>query len=220
MRVVTLPGVFKPRSDSWMLADALRRIIPGPGADALDVCTGSGLLAVTAAQAGANATAIDVSRRAVATVKMNARLNGVGDRVEAIRGDLFAPLNADRRFDVIVSNPPYVPAEADELPARGAARAWDAGRDGRALLDRVCADARRRLKPGGALLLVHSSLCGTEQTLSRLRDSGLEPKVAERHRGPLGPLMLKRTEELEQSGVLEPGRRDEEVVVIEARRPA
>ena len=72
------------------------------------------------------------------------------------------------RFDAIVSNPPYVPAPTDELPARGPARAWDAGRDGRALLDRICAQAPDHLRPGGVLLVVHSSLLGYERTAELL----------------------------------------------------
>src|SRR3954447_22936885 len=97
MRIVTLPGVFRPRPDSWMLARHLCAQIR-PGASVLDLCTGSGAIAVAAARHGgaANVTAIDVSRRSVATVRINARLNGV--RVRALRGDLFAPV-AGERFD-------------------------------------------------------------------------------------------------------------------------
>src|SRR5688572_17749631 len=101
MRIITLPGVFQPRSDSWMLAEALRGWMPA-GARVLDLCTGSGVLALTAAQHGAEAvTAVDVSRRAVLTVRCNAVLNGV--RVRAVRGDLFDAVG-DERFDLIASN--------------------------------------------------------------------------------------------------------------------
>ena len=93
MRVATLPGVFRPRSDSWLLAAHLRAEMTGlpPAPSVLDVCTGSGAIAIAGAQAGAGAvTAVDVSRRSVLTVRINARLNGV--RVRALRGDLFAPV--------------------------------------------------------------------------------------------------------------------------------
>ena len=114
-----------------MLAAALREHPPPPGAAALDVCTGSGLLAVQAALLGARVTAVDVMRRALLSARANARLNGV--RVRTCQGSLFDGLDGER-FDTIVSNPPYVPAPREELPARGPQRAWDAGRDGRALL--------------------------------------------------------------------------------------
>jgi release factor glutamine methyltransferase len=207
VKVVTLPGVFSPISDSWMLADALRRETVWEGCRVLDLCTGSGVLAVTAAKRGARATAIDVSRRAVLTVQLNARLNRV--RVRALRGHLFEPV-ARERFDCIVSNPPYVPSTTDALPRNGASRAWEAGRDGRVLLDEIIARAPEHLRPGGSLLVTHSTLIGERETLDRMRAAGLSAEVVERRRGPLGPLMRKRVEE----GVLPPTVTEEEVLVI------
>jgi release factor glutamine methyltransferase len=211
MRLLTLPGVFRPRPDSWLLLRALRAERLPPGARVLDVCTGSGLLAVGAAMDGARATAIDVSRRAVLCAALNARLNGV--RVRALRGHLVEPVRGER-FDAIVSNPPYLPAEHDELPAHGPARAWDAGRDGRALLDALCAQAPGLLAPGGVLLLLHSDLCGTGRTLAALRAQGLHAEPVVRHRGPLGPLLGARAAMLEARGLLAVGQRDEETVIV------
>lgn len=217
MRLVVMPGVFAPRSDSWMLARRLRDELR-PGASVADVCTGSGVLAVSAAMAGAaKVTAVDVSRRAAMTARLNARLNGVS--VRALRGDLLEPV-AGERFDLIVSNPPYVPAADDELPTSGPQRAWDAGRDGRALLDRICAQAPEHLQPGGTLLLVHSSVCGADRTVKMLSERGLAAEVASRTRGPLGPLLSARAATLEQHGLLEPGAREEDVVVIRGRARA
>jgi release factor glutamine methyltransferase len=217
MRIATLPGVFRPISDTWLLAGVLREL--APGASVLDACTGSGALAVTAALAGArDVTAVDVSRRAVLTVRLNARLNGVP--VRARRGDLFGSLH-DQRYDVIVSNPPYVPdPSGDRLPTRGPQRAWDAGRDGRVVLDRLIAEAPLHLRPGGTLLVVHSEICGTDVTLDALRAAGLQPAVATRHRGPLGPLMRDRVDHLRAQGRLAPGQTEEEVVVIRGVLPA
>lgn len=162
-------------------------------------------------------TAVDLSRRAVLAAWLNGRLNGL--RVSALRGDLFAPVEG-RRFDAIVSNPPYLPSADDELPRRGAARAWDAGRDGRALLDRIIAGAPRFLRPGGLLMLIQSSITGVEPTLERLRACGLrEVDVVLRRRGPLGPLLSARAAELETRGLLRPSEREEELVAIRARQP-
>jgi release factor glutamine methyltransferase len=217
---MTAPGVHRPISDTWMLAAALRAEAPPAGAALLDLCTGTGALAVWAAlRLRAEATAVDVSRRAVLLARVNARLNGV--RVRALRGDLLAAVDGEH-FDAIVSNPPYVPSEqdTDELPTRGLRRAWDAGRDGRVVLDRICAEAPGRLRPGGVVLLVHSSVNGVQATVDRLAAGGLEADVAARHAGPLGPLMASRAAALEARGLLRPGQRDEEVVVIRGRRPA
>src|SRR5204862_6383750 len=171
------------------------------GDDERELCTGSGAVALELAAAGACVSAIDVSRRSVATIRLNALLRGL--RVRALRGSLFDPI-AGETFDLIATNPPYVPAPTDKLPERGARRAWDAGRDGRALIDPICHAAAAHLNPGGAILIVHSSLCGTDATLARLTEAGLEADVIARERGPLGPLMLARVEQLESSGALEP----------------
>jgi release factor glutamine methyltransferase len=212
VRLITLPGVFSPRSDSVLLA----RIVAErarPGSSALDPFTGSGILAIAAARAGARTTAIDVSRRAVACAALNARLAGV--RVRALRGDLFEPV-AGERFDLIAANPPYVPGAVDG-PVRGAARAWEGGPDGRALIDRLCDEAPRRLAPGGELLLIHSHVCGEQETLRRLEAGGLEAEVLVRSAGALGPLMAARRQELEAQEMLAPGQREEELLVFSGR---
>jgi release factor glutamine methyltransferase len=189
----------------------------GPGSRVLDVCTGTGYLAICASLLGAgHVTAIDASRRAAAAATLNARRNGA--LVQVLRGDLLEPV-ADAHFDLILSNPPYVPADSDALPRRGAARAWDAGRDGRALLDRLCADGPSLLAPGGRMLLVHSSLCGSEITETALRESGLEVEVLARHHIPFGPVMAQRAAELQRRGLTTPGQREEEILVVEGRRP-
>jgi release factor glutamine methyltransferase len=174
-------------------------------------------VALEAAAAGAEVTAVDVSRRSVATVRLNARLRGL--RVRALRGSLFEPVRG-QAFDVIATNPPYVPAADDTLPTSGPERGWDAGRDGRALIDPICDGAADHLHPGGALLIIHSSLCGVDETIARLSASGLEADVPFRERGPLGPLMLARVDQLEASGALKPGEREEDVVIVRGRKPA
>jgi release factor glutamine methyltransferase len=215
---VVLPGVFRPISDTWLLADALDAEPLAPGARVLDLCSGSGALAVRAAMRGPRAvTAVDVSRRAVATIRLNAVLNGV--QVRAVRGDLLAAVPGER-FDAIVSNPPYVPAPSDDLPTRGRERAWDAGRDGRALLDRICEQAPGHLRPGGVLLVVHSSLLGYERTAELLAAGGLEVDLAAQERGPLGPLMNGRRGHLEAEGLLDEGQDEEDVLVVRGRKQA
>jgi release factor glutamine methyltransferase len=120
---------------------------------------------------------------------------------------------ARERFDCIVSNPPYVPSTSDDLPRNGASRAWEAGRDGRKLLDQLIDEAPAHLRPGGCLLLTQSTLIGERETLERLRAAGLSAEVVERRRGPLGPLMRQRVEE----GVLPAGTTEEEVLIIRAQ---
>lgn len=214
MRLLRFPGVFQPISDSWILAGQLRQERLR-GASVLDLCTGSGMLGVQAALLGADeVVVVDVSRRALLSARGNAALNGV--RVTARRGDLFDPVTG-RRFDVIVSNPPYVPSPRADLPRQGLARAWEAGPTGRAFLNRICARAPDYLNPGGSLLLVHSAVCDTDETLDRLRAGGLEADVALRHLGGLGPRLRERAGWLRSVGLLD-GEQDE-LVVIRAQVP-
>jgi release factor glutamine methyltransferase len=112
-----------------------------------------------------------------------------------------------------VSNPPYVPSTSDELPRTGARRAWEAGPDGRVLLDRIIDGAPAHLRPNGVLLVTHSTLIGEEETLGRMRAAGLHAEVVERRRGPLGPLMQER----KRQGVIPAHVHDEEVLVLRGK---
>ena len=185
--LVRLPGVYAPRSDTDLLLDALTEAVR-PGQEVLDLCTGTGALAVAAARAGADVLAVDLSRRSVLNARLNAWLNRV--RLRAAAGDLWEPAG-DRRFDLIVANPPYLPGSAEP---EGEDRAWDAGPDGRALLDRICAGAADRLWPGGRLLLMQSSLAGVGLTERALEATGLRTRVVAQREGPLGPLAAERSD--------------------------
>ncbi|WP_326570007.1 methyltransferase [Actinacidiphila glaucinigra] len=207
------PGVYHPQDDTLLLEDALKRERLVDDADVLDLGTGSGALALAAAEA--QMTAVDASVSAVCTTWLNARLNGL--RVKVVRGDLCSPVSG-RRFDLITANPPYVPSPQAGLPTRGRALAWDAGSDGRALLDRICSDAPPLLAPGGVLLLVHSALCCVERTLGRLRHAGLRAAVTERRYIPFGPVLRDRSAWLEAQGLIAAGEEKEELVVIRAKR--
>jgi len=123
----------------------------------LDLCTGSGCLAILAALAfpRARIDASDLSAGALALARRNVKAHRLGDRIALHRGDLFAPL-AGQRYDLIISNPPYVDAKAmARLPTeyRHEPRlALAAGDDGLAVVRRILADAPRYLTRNGALL--------------------------------------------------------------------
>ncbi|MFI9645625.1 HemK2/MTQ2 family protein methyltransferase [Streptomyces sp. NPDC052040] len=207
------PGVYEPQQDTWLLRRALHREPIAPGANVLDLGTGTGTLALTAARLGARVTAVDISRRAVFATRVNALLSG--QRISVRRGDLTSAVPG-RSFDLVVSNPPYVPSPRRAAP-RGAARAWDAGGDGRLLLDRICDATTTLLRPHGVLLVVHSALCGVEETLARLSGSGLNAVVTDRARVPYGRVLLSRLGWLRQRGLAGDGL-EEELVVIRAVR--
>ena len=103
--------VLIPRPETELLVEAALRRLPrdAPGL-ALDVCTGSGCIAISLAAERPQATvmATDVSPDACALAGENAQVLGVGERVKVLQGNLFAPLPPGARFDVVVSNPPYI----------------------------------------------------------------------------------------------------------------
>ncbi|MHB1214474.1 MAG: peptide chain release factor N(5)-glutamine methyltransferase [Thiobacillus sp.] len=168
-------NVLIPRPDTELLVElALARIPPDMPMDVLDLGTGSGCLAITLAleRPLAHVTAVDRSTAALAIAQRNADI--LNARVEFLASDWFAAL-AGRRFNLIVSNPPYV-AAADPHLTRGDLRfeprtALAAGLDGLDDLRRLAAAARIHLKPGGALLMEHG-YDQTDAVQALLRENG------------------------------------------------
>lgn len=149
------PRVLIPRADTETLAEeAIRRT--HPGMRVLDLGAGSGALAIAIKlQDGAvDVTAVDISAEALSVAVENAeRLRAA---VRFVQGDLYAPL-AGERFDLIVSNPPYIPSEALSALQREVrwepALALDGGADGLAFYRRIVRGLPEHLTPGGSLLL-------------------------------------------------------------------
>ncbi len=123
---------------------------------ALDLCTGSGCLAILMAHAFPNAKvdAADISKDALEVAKRNVVDHGLADRVRLVQGDLFAKLGK-RMYDLIISNPPYVTSQAmHDLPPEyrhEPENALAAGADGLDIVRRILAGARAHLKPQGLL---------------------------------------------------------------------
>jgi len=151
--------VIVPRSFfAELLEDALAPWVADPEAvgSALDLCTGSGCLAVLMAHAfpQANIVAADLSADALAVAHRNVCDYGLQTRIELVRSDVFSGLDG-RRFDLIVCNPPYVTAEAmARLPAEylhEPQMALGAGEDGLDVVRRLLAESKQHLNPGGIL---------------------------------------------------------------------
>jgi ribosomal protein L3 glutamine methyltransferase len=123
----------------------------------LDLCTGSGCLAILAARHFPNAQidAIDISKDALEVAARNVREHGIADRVKLYRGDLFKPF-AGTRYDLIICNPPYVDADGlAALPSECRAEpklALDGGTDGLDVIRRILSEAKRHLLARGGLL--------------------------------------------------------------------
>jgi release factor glutamine methyltransferase len=153
-RLTVRPTVFHPRF--FVSSERFAAFIDGldlNGKRVIDVGTGTGILALAAARAGAeNVVAADINPNAALNADENARSNGMGGRVTGLCSNLLAALAPRPLFDVILSSPPKHAGEPRDLTDRG----WHAGpayRDVAALFDQ----ARERLKPGGKLYVMVSS---------------------------------------------------------------
>lgn len=153
--------VLIPRPDTETL---VMEIIDGAkglsASKILDLCTGSGCVAIATAKncKTAMVTASDISPSAVKIARENAEQNQVADRVTVIESDLFAAIPRDFKFDVIAGNPPYIPsAEIEKLEAEVSQHeprlALDGGSDGLSVLRRIIDAAPEFAAPRGLLLL-------------------------------------------------------------------
>jgi release factor glutamine methyltransferase len=154
------PAVLIPRPDTEHVvieALALAKKLESPRI--VDVGTGSGAIAIALARhhPGAQVIATDVSAEALEMARRNAEKHGLANRIRFLRGNLLEPV-AGEAFDLIVSNPPYIPsAELPRLPI-GVRQyepliALDGGPDGFAVFDRLVAQARTQLASGGYLVV-------------------------------------------------------------------
>ncbi len=215
-------GVYAPQHDSHLLVNVLARTGLASGHRVADLCTGSGVVAISAARQGATTvTGFDICPRAVRCARANALAAGV--EVEVHLGSWTRAVEF-RPFDVVACNPPYVPessnGDSEAIPTRaGPAWAWNAGPDGRLVLDPLCGAAPDLLADGGTLLLVQSEFAGIAQTLKSLQAVGMPAKVVAQQWIPFGPVLRARAKWLELTGRLQAGRRMEKLVVIRADKP-
>jgi release factor glutamine methyltransferase len=155
------PAVLIPRPDTELVVtECLDRARDMTTPRVLDVGTGSGCLAVAIARRhpGASVTAVDVSPEALAVARRNAARHEVAPRLRFLQGDLFTPLPAGEQFDFIVSNPPYIPRDEIRQLAPGVRDyephlALNGGPDGFEVLERLAAQAKDYLVPGGTLIV-------------------------------------------------------------------
>lgn len=160
------PHVLVPRPDTETVVEVIVKACSaradGKAAPwrVLDLCTGSGAIALALAKElpAARVIATDVSAEAVAIARRNVLRNKLDERVEVRHGDLFAPV-AGETFDIIASNPPYIAtsviATLSAEVKREPVLALDGGADGMVFYDRICRDAAAHLAPGGSLVVEH-----------------------------------------------------------------
>jgi len=167
--------VYEPAEDTFLIADSLAQIVK-EDTTVLDTGTGCGILAIIAARKAKKVVATDVNPHAVKCAKLNAKINGVSQKVEVRQGDLFQPIQKTERFDVIIFNAPYLPSSPREQRT-WIRRAWAGGSTGRQLIDHFIKEAPHYLKRNGKILLVQSSLTDIDKTLEKFQETNLKAQV-------------------------------------------
>ncbi|AKF06220.1 putative N(5)-glutamine methyltransferase PrmC [Sandaracinus amylolyticus] len=155
------PAVLIPRPDTETLIEAALERLPEDASGAvLDLCTGSGAIAVTLAaeRTGIEVDATDLSEAALEVAKKNASKLGVAERVRFHHGDLFAALPSPREYALIACNPPYIAEHeratlAPDVAQHEPGMALFSGPEGLDVLHRLCAEAPKWLAPGASILI-------------------------------------------------------------------
>lgn len=213
--IVDVRGVYPPSVDSALLCRHVVGELVGapPNHSVVELCAGSGIASIYAALAGAVVCAVDDRRDAVRAIAMNAAANDVV--VDSVQADVRT-WSPPEPVDLLVANPPYVPAPHDTFDGH----AWDAGPDGRAVLDVIVDRAAGILGAEGVLLLVFSDIAGVAEVVDRLTMNGLSGSVVDEARLEFGPVTRERAGWLAEKGLIEPGQTDERIVVVRAVRSA
>jgi release factor glutamine methyltransferase len=170
--IYTHPNVYEPAEDTFLLAENLdiqRRD------EVLEIGTGTGLIAVTAAQKSKKVTATDINEDAVKCALKNTITNRTYN-VELKQGNLFEPVK-DEKFDLILFNTPYLPTEEDEKLDDELNAAFDGGLEGRETIDKFIEEVKDYLNEGGRVQLVQSSLSDNEKTIQKLDALGFEASI-------------------------------------------
>lgn len=157
IRLGVNPAVLIPRPETEELAEkVIEEVRSRGGGRVLDLCTGSGAIAIAVAKnSPAEVTATDVSEAACTVARANAA--GAGASVKVLAGDMFAPV-AEEKFDVIVSNPPYIPhgdiaGLQDKVKKFEPLAALDGGEDGLDFYRTIAREGAERLTEGGVIFL-------------------------------------------------------------------
>lgn len=170
-------NVYEPAEDSFLFADNLTA---KQGDYVLDMGTGCGILGIIVAAEATRVVAVDVNPYAVRCAKENARMNHLANKMLFLQGSLFTSLRSEERFDLILFNAPYLPAEHEQDDS-WLECAWVGGATGRNIIDLFIHESQKHLRKDGLVFLMQSTLCDVDETILRFKENGLKTEiVAER----------------------------------------
>lgn len=174
----THPQVYEPAEDTFLLANNLEveRM-----SRALEIGTGTGLIAILASRKARMVIATDINPYALDCTLKNIIVNKAYN-VELRKGNLFESVK-DEKFDLILFNTPYLPTSEDETVDGELDAAWNGGPSGREVIDRFLCEMKDHLNPGGKVQMVQSTLSGNEETLEKLEELGFKASITAREKG-------------------------------------
>lgn len=178
--------VYEPAEDTFLIAE---KLIVEECDTVLDIGTGCGILAVLAAEKAKHVVAVDINPYAIECATKNAEVNGVEEKIEFRRGDLFQSIKPGEKFSLILFNAPYLPSEPHEERS-WIGKAWAGGPDGRIIIDRFVVGVSNFLADGGKFQLVQSSLSDVNRTLDAFVELGLDVIVAAHIKVPNETIIL------------------------------
>jgi release factor glutamine methyltransferase len=171
----TSEDVFNPKY--YVTSEFMaRHIMVKPGDDVLDMGTGSGIQAITAAQVAGRVVAVDINPKAVLMARKNVMANGLDHMISVHEGDLFSPIAPEDCFDLILFTPPYLEGTGQTVFDNAL---FDRGKE---LVRRFFAGAKDHLKSGGYVQMVYSSIARPGPVLEMTAELGWEHSLLARKR--------------------------------------
>lgn len=190
-----LKDVYETAEDTYLLAENL---LVNEDDVVLDLGTGCGILGILAAKKARKVVAVDINPHAVRCAKMNAKLNGVMEKMDIRLGNLFEVVKKKERFSLILFNAPYVPTEKGEQKT-WIGRSWAGGPTGRQVVDEFISQASSYLRKDGRILLVQSTLSNVDETLRRLEKEELLAKVIAEKKVAFETIVVIQAERMRRS---------------------
>ena len=166
--------VYIPSDDTFLLAENLEI---KEGMSVLEIGTGSGLVSMYASLLTDDVTATDINFNALELAEKNFKLNNI-DTVKLEFGDMFEPVK-DKKFDVILFNTPYLPTDSDDVIDDDLNYAFDAGLNGRKVIERFINEVSNHLNDKGIVQMIQSSLSDNDRTLDMFDRNGFVAEIAE-----------------------------------------
>lgn len=176
-KIETNNNVYEPSDDSYLLAENL---MIKKGDEVLEIGTGSGIVAINASTLAKLVIATDINYDALKLAEKNVKINEIKN-IDLCFGNLFEPVK-NKKFDLILFNPPYLPTEKDDILEDDLNHAFDGGIDGMKVITPFINQVKDYLKCGGKVQMIHSSLSKIQETATQLEKIGFEVEITAHER--------------------------------------